>query len=156
MRDECRATAVKIILFKGMGTIASLIKWQSRSEYSHAAILFEDGVLYEAREFEGVRKLLSTAVDYGQAIAFGVPAETNVASVRAFMERQLGKRYDYGSILRFITRQQQHRTDSGRWFCSELVFAAVQKGGVDLLSRVEPWAVSPGLLTLSPLLKPVL
>jgi len=72
-----------------------------------------------------------------------------------FAMAQVGKAYDFTSVLRFISRRQERRTDSGKWFCSELVFAALQKGGVNVLERIQPWAVSPGMLACSPLLLPV-
>ena len=67
-----------------------------------------------------------------------------------FAHEQIGKGYDFLSIARFLIRSQSRRKESGRWFCSELVFAALRKAGVDLLERIEPCDVSPGMLALSP------
>jgi hypothetical protein len=43
---------------------------------------------------------------------------------RAFLTAQLGKPHDYTMVARFITRRQESRRTSGKWFCSELTFDA--------------------------------
>lgn len=53
-------------------------------------------------------------------------------------------------VARFVTRRQADRESAGKWFCSELVFAAFQAAGIDLLARTEAWEVSPGLLLRIP------
>lgn len=146
-----------IALHKGKGFIGRCIQWQTRSVYSHASIVFDElgGEVVESREFKGVRWL--SALEPGEdADLYRVELTADQAqTIRAFLFAQLGKPYDYTMVLRFISRRQASRKESGKWFCSELVFAAFQKSGINLLSRVEPWAVSPGLLALSPLLKKV-
>jgi len=145
---------IYILLQRGRGTIATLIKWQTRSAYSHAALLFRDGVVIESQAGHGVWKYHVSEVE-------GSPADWDVfvvdyvdeKAVRKFAEAQLGDRYDYASIVRFVTRAQAIRQDSGKWFCSELAFAAMAKGGIKVLSRIEPWEVSPEMLAISPLLK---
>lgn len=94
-------------------------------------------------------------VGYGRHNTFEITQPCDVAAVERFLLDELDKSYDYGSVLRFVSREQAARRDSGKWFCSELVFAALQKGGLNLLSRIEPWAVSPGLLAYSPYLKQI-
>jgi uncharacterized protein YycO len=71
----------------------------------------------------------------------------------AWAKSQIGKKYDYVSILRFLTRSSRGRKDNGKWFCSELAFVAAQKAGVDLLHFIHPVEVSPGHFILSPLLR---
>ncbi|MEW6306060.1 MAG: hypothetical protein AB1705_21495 [Verrucomicrobiota bacterium] len=136
--------------------IGRLIRWQTRSPYSHASIVFEGGRVIESREFIGVRQLASLQPQPGERIdLYRVPLTGDQCeAIRAFLYAQLGKPYDYTSVLRFISRRKASRESGHRWFCSELVFAAFHHAGVRLLDRVEPWAVSPGLLSLSPLLVP--
>jgi hypothetical protein len=159
-----RCLLMKILLFCGTTLVSKLIRWQSRGPYSHAAMLFE-GVLYEAREGVGVHRIiiqssaevkLKMPKGYGQYDTFRIdyPA-LNTESILSFLMDQLGKKYDYGSVLRFISRRQANRRDSGKWFCSEMCVAAVQQGGLNLLERIEPWAVSPAMLAYSPFLKQV-
>lgn len=152
-----------IALHKGKGFIGRCIQWQTRSVYSHASVVFgsdpwSDEVI-ESREFKGVR-LLPYGLNRQEEIdLFQLPVpdpgerEQIREQVRDFMMEQLWKPYDYTMVARFISRRQASRKQSGKWFCSELVFAAFLAAGVPLLDRIEPWAVSPGLLALSPLLK---
>ena len=143
-----------VALHRGEGFIAQAIQWQTRSVYSHASVVFEEtGVVIEAREFKGVRSILWDEVAAsGEAVDVfrvkGLLPEVEEA-VGEFLQAQLGKPYDYTMVARFITRRQGAREESGKWFCSELVFAAFAQAGVKLLERIEPWAVSPGMLRLS-------
>lgn len=164
--------------------VGRLIRWQTRSEYSHAALVFsrellshiddlaplqkqfEGGVevnhelthklvTIEAREFRGVRltegvvKAIGANVDLFSVRGLGLD---HLVLAWEFAKAQLGKDYDYTMVARFISRRQESRSTSDKWFCSELAFAAIRKAGIELLRGTEPWEVSPGLLARSPLL----
>lgn len=140
---------MKVLLFRGRGLISSLIRWQTRSQYSHAAFLLADGeTIVEAWQGDGVRKKKVT--DWSNIDVFHVLGATEAQMNYAanFALAQVGKKYDYRQVFRFLTRIGGK--NNGKWFCSELVFAALQHAGINLLERIEPWAVSPGLLALSP------
>ncbi len=150
---------MQIALHKGSGWISRLIQWQTRSPYSHASILTGFGDVFEAREFQGVLKTArrNWRLPAGESVdIFGVEINGNrrqrERQIIRFLHRQLDKPYDYRMVLRFISRRSQDRRTVGKWFCSELVYAAFQKAGINLLARTEPWEVSPGLLARSPLL----
>lgn len=145
---------MRIALFKGKSLISSLIKWQSRSAYSHAAIVDDFGHVWESREGKGVQWMESVSASDACPVDLFYVATTpeQDAQILSFLKAQEGKPYDWTMVLRFISRRQASREQAGKWFCSELVFAAFQAAGVQLLQRVEPWAVSPGLLALSPML----
>jgi hypothetical protein len=135
---------VIIRLYKGKTMISRLIKWQTRGEYSHAALIV-DGVLYEAKEFKGVLK--RKAYDDEDKITYddflvSIEKEKKAPLVE-FLEKQLSKKYDYISVLRFITRSQETRKSAGKWFCSEIIFAALKKVGIVLFNLTEPFEVNP-------------
>jgi hypothetical protein len=71
--------------------------------------------------------------------------------VRKFAQAQLGKKYDYTALyaLPFVARDY---SSPDKWFCSELVFAALQEGGAVVLSRVPKHRVTPAMIYSSPLL----
>jgi len=141
---------IAVLLYRGSGFIGRAIRWQTRSPYSHAAIVVNQWV-YEAREFKGVIKRPLRESDLDEAVWFNVkpfPSEKFSALVQ-WMESQVGKKYDYLMVLRFISRRQETRESTGKWFCSEFVFAALQKIGVLLFNHTEPYEVSPGLLPRS-------
>lgn len=143
---------MKVALFKGKGLIGWAIRWQTRSVYSHAA-LFDGGELIEAREFKGVRAVgYVPGADIDLLDVDGITRDQERAAIQ-FAREQIGKPYDYTMVARFISRRQATRKESGKWFCSELVFAALQAAGITLLARTEAWEVSPGLLARSPYLK---
>lgn len=146
-----------VALHKGRGWIGKLIQWQTRSIYSHASVLLAgpEGPVIESREFQGVRWLehLDPAEDVDLFAVRPFGCMFDPARVRQFLRCQLGKPYDYTMVARFISRRSSPGLSEDRWFCSELVFAAFLSAGIRLLARVEPWAVSPGLLAFSPLLE---
>lgn len=143
---------VAILLFKGRGIISTLIRWQTRSPYSHAAILLPDGSIVESWQGKGVRETELT--DWRNIDVFYVPSATQEQwfNILFFMNSRIGKGYDYWGVIRFITRTNMPPND--KWFCSEIVFEAFKEAGINLLERIDPWEVSPGLLSLSPLLVP--
>lgn len=152
--------SVIVQLHSGRSLISRLIKWQTRSPVSHASVLFtSDDTVLESIEGVGVRAV--SAKHYAKDLAEGritqyrVPklSRVQVKTIRDFMTAELGAGYDYGSVLKFITRRKA--AHNARWFCSELVFAAFAAAGVPLLQNVEAWAVSPGDLAMSPVLERV-
>jgi hypothetical protein len=148
---------VIVYLFKGTALVSKLIRWQSRSEYSHAAI--GDGTHVWEAVGSGVRKLhvedLPTHYSRVHCDKFTVPmTPVQEEGVVHFLNKQIGKPYDMTMVIRFLTRNQAHRESRGKWFCSELVAAALGKAQ-PVLHRIEPWAVSPGMLSYSPLLAKV-
>jgi uncharacterized protein YycO len=142
---------VRIALYQSKGLLSRFIKWQTRSPFSHAALVFTDDLLVESMQGEGVRvRPWKRTPDADLFRVLAMPAQEE--RMREFALRQVGKPYDYTMVVRFVTREQETRKSKGKWFCSELVFAAFKYAGIDLLARTEPWEVSPGLLARSPLL----
>lgn len=151
-RGSPGSTRPAVLLFKGRGLISTAIRWQTRSVYSHAALLRPDGRIIESWQGAGVR--LKRLEDWRDVDVFDVPSmspeQWRVALDYAAL--YLGSGYDYKAVLRFVSRRPA--ADDDRWFCSELVFAALQEAGVNLLERVGASQVSPGMLAWSPLLVP--
>jgi uncharacterized protein YycO len=147
----------RIALYRGRGTVGWLIKRQTRSVYSHAALLVpgsSDRVL-ESREFAGVQ--LTTLSEYDKTFIdwFAIPDMKPEQYERAFnfAMMQMGMKYDYWSVARFLTKVPAREND--KWFCSELVHKAIAEGGTRLLCRIQSAEVSPGLLSYSPRLMQV-
>lgn len=152
MRPLTYHQPVYIALHKGPGLIGTLIRWQTRSAYSHASLLcVGDGVI-EAREGHGVRRMTKLDPKPSEEIdlfCIAAASPMQLHAVWAFAQAQVGKPYDYTMVARFISRRQASRKESGRWFCSELAFAAFLHAGLPLLRDTQPWEVSPGLLARS-------
>lgn len=151
-----------IALYKGTSIISRLIRFRTWSEFSHASWVDGD------EEFEawhtsgegfkpGVRRVqfLGAGHTLGTEVHLFQCPELNAeqcASIKRFMISQIGKRYDWGGVLGFLSRRDSAQYQD-RWFCSELIFCALLREGVDLLSRVPCHRVSPGMLALSPRLR---
>lgn len=148
--DDAAFARCRVLLFRGRGVISALVRWQTRSVYSHAALLLPDGQILESWQGAGVR--VRSFSDWSGVECFSVHGATPAKWRQAvdFGLQQVGSGYDYVSVLRFISRR--NAPDNGRWFCSELVAAALQVAGLPLLSRVDPAEVSPAMLSWSPLL----
>lgn len=146
---------LRVGLFRGRGLISAAIRWQTWSEYSHAALVLPDLRIIEAWQGFGAGVRLTSLENWEGVRFFGVQGLTPSQSAVAhrWAEAQCGKPYDYLGVLRFMSR----RTSSAnhRWFCSELVFEAFMRAGLPLLARTPSSRVSPGLLSRSPLLVPL-
>ncbi len=146
---------LQIALHRGSGLVSRLIRWQQRGEWSHASVILRNGSVIESREFIGVRQLPKLTAAKGEFIqVFNVECTDEQAdAIEAFLTKQIGKRYDYPMVFGFVSRSTTEGHESGgKWFCSELAFAAFRAGEINLLARIEPFEVSPPHLAYSPLL----
>ena len=146
----------KIALFRSGNPISWLVRAQSRSIYSHAAILIPGGNwVIESYPGAGVRKRCLTDKDKAEIDLFDVQGMTPDMWQTAvqFCESQLQKKYDWWSVLRFVSKRSAREND--RWFCSELVHKAIAVAGIRLLERISSAEVSPAHLAISPLLIPI-
>ena len=126
----------------------------TRGLFSHVAVLIGPNV-FEAVPGAGVR-----AVDAARYFAahprqqydvFAVPGADEAAGER-FARAQLGKPYDWRSVLGFATLDRATRERAGYWQCAEFVYAVIARAGVPLFSpeRTNPAQLWPSLLPLSP------
>lgn len=142
----------RIALFRGTGIVSWLIKTQTRSEYSHAALVLPNTLdhVIEAREFAGVQTRVLTENDMRSVDYYAVPEMTDqeydLVIQAAYAE--LGKPYDYWSVARFISKRPAR--ENGRWFCSELVHKLLADVGHRLLHRIPSAEVAPSWLSYSP------
>ena len=161
---------VIIYQFKAKSWFSKMIAWYTRGSYSHTGFSLK-GVYYESTNKNGVwkrhEKTKGLSEYLGRADKFllvGLPlfsGEENIAHplaeslnrMQVFAESQVGKKYDHKMVSAFISRKtQESRKSSNKWFCSELMFATLAKGGFKLFN-CEPWQVSPNLVAFSTLLK---
>ena len=139
---------MRYVLFHGKGLISWSIRAQTRSHWSHAALLIDDSTIIEAWQGSGVRK--KRIEDWDNTKTFEVETtKEQDAAILSFARSKIGQPYDYRNVARFITRTAPHPDD--RWFCSELVFAAFCSGGIHLFARIPAARVSPGMLEWTPL-----
>lgn len=156
--DTLRNGTGYVALFRETGFIARSIRCQTRSQYSHAALAYpvhgrtDSLLVIESFPFVGVRRRRIEGDALKNVDLFKVDGMNTLDWHRAFSfaEFQLGKHYDYISVLRFVTRRKSPNND--RWFCSELVHKSLAEAGFTVLDRILSRDVSPAMLALSPML----
>ena len=141
------------IEFVGTNSLAGrVIKWGTMSDIDHAQFVLADGRRLGAMPGQGVA--------YGPPPAAGATVERHKIdapqSVIDFAVEQLGKPYDWGAVLAIGARITLNRDwrETDRWFCSELVAAAFEAGGVPLVHARDLAVITPRDLTLSTRLNP--
>ena len=149
-----------VLASKGISLTSRLIRWwQWGFPYTHIAYCSDladpnDPVVMEAW-WDGVRKgWFSEVHTPGTEFAvFSVEvSKSQKVQIERFLSSQTGRKYDWLGILGFPLRNWKLESKK-RWFCSELVFTAFQKAGVELLKNTHPSEVSPRLFLKSPLLQ---
>lgn len=158
-------------LHSGTGLISRLIRWQTRSVYSHVSLIrASDFLLSEALEGRGV--IQQRVLDIAPRETTALLAPRDIVDTRtvklcriknatreqeeaiwAWSTAQIGKGYDYVSVARFITRKEESRRSSNRFFCSEKAHAAAWWGAGILLQVMPSWRCSPDHIAISPLLE---
>lgn len=160
-----------LLLFQARGIVASVIRWATRSKYSHAglAVWFDDRLLVlESRELRGCRLIaLSDALRAARSITVYRPHDAGpfvgFQAVRAGMER-LGQPYGWKQILRdalgrlpllaLLLRRKQYSEDDAEepergMKCSTFVAWAWRRAGYDLVPNLADASTDPGDLARS-------
>lgn len=141
---------MKIYFHRGHGVGAALIRFFSRSKYAHVSIGFLNGDLYEAVPFKGCRKTRLKTVKGVTPFTFKHGAYVDAGLVRAYLDAEVGTRYDYIGVLAFVLGF--FRPSKNRMFCSEYVFNAIRAGGVELQERTRGSILRPDQLAMSPVI----
>lgn len=119
----------------------------------HAEICTDTGTWIGAHAKDGVQE---RAADYCKPrfeLRYALPVtEDQHAKILGFMRAQIGKPYDFTGIMGILFHESWH--DPKAWFCSELVCAACEAGGIFMLNVLPGYTfrITPEMLHLSPLL----
>lgn len=112
-------------------------------QWSHCGIVAAANTVIEARAFHGV---VQTPVfeflyraSHTELVEIAVP---DIAAGLTWAQQQIGKGYDYRSILGNLLRQSWQ--DDERWQCAELVEAFLVACGRPRF-RASTWRISPNL-----------
>jgi hypothetical protein len=94
---------------------AGAIRVVTNAYHNHAAIEAE-GLLYEAKAFSGVtqKQKINPSTD---SIVVTVKVDSRYIEMLQFLDRQLGKSYDYRCAYGFVSAK--HLQNEDKWFCSE-------------------------------------
>lgn len=121
------------------GPISRLIRWRTKSHYSHVDFVLPDGTLlgaqFKAKGGDGVK---IRPANYAKFIRIGfyhvdVPDAVG-ESVIAWAKSQIGKPYDLeGALGIFFGQRNWHEDDS--WFCYELIAEAFDQAKFPLVTQ---------------------
>ena len=130
------------LVFARRKTFSSYLqRWYTWSKWSHVAVVTPDGEhVIEAVLFKGVVKtpLAEFHKRYSVSQAYCYPCE-HPDKAHAFLEAQLGKKYNWLGVLSFVVRRKFRTYD--RWDCVSLATEALHAGGIQLFHdslRVTP------------------
>jgi uncharacterized protein YycO len=148
---------MKFALYQGSSFVGGLIRKFTRSRYSHVALKFSDGIVFEAvgdgfkrSSSLGARHEKGTVIDIFE---YATPMDrTEEAKARLFCETIENAPYDYGSVLVHFPLREAGDSDRSKWFCSEAALAASIAIGRPL-QIMAPWRCQPDHIAISPLLK---
>lgn len=103
--------------------IVRLIRWRTRSKFSHVEIVFSDGYSGGASaDMGGV--FLIAGKEYDPTIWEFVDIDGDELAARMWFVEHRGQQFDHRGILGFVWGLD--KGDPDRWFCSEAVAAALR------------------------------
>lgn len=145
---------MKVVLYQENDLLGKLIKFFTRGTYVHCSIILPDNTVIDAKPFHGVVKhnCLNDTIKKDAIITlFDVQTTSDQDIIIIdFLNRQIGKKYDWWSVFGFILyTTEEGRKSYNKWFCSELIFATFNKVNISLLERAEAWKMSPTTLSYS-------
>jgi uncharacterized protein YycO len=131
------------IIFSRSNQIGSIfLQWHQRCKYSHVEVIDDNNEIIGARlsgvKYYDIKKLKSgdhiictlevTDVEY--ELFFG------------FLRDKIGDKYDWLAYLGFMFNSMSYEKKD-KWFCSELIYKALQYAGVHLYQNLDSWKVMP-------------
>lgn len=137
---------MRVACYQGTSFQSRLIRWLTRSDYSHVAVVLRDGRVVEAWD-SGVRVVDSLSDQHTPGTLVDVfeftPAltEEQEAAGERYLLSRVGRKYDWKNVFRFVTKRQGQ--DNDRDFCSELLANTAQVMGVNLFNRTPAWMIPP-------------
>ena len=146
---------MKILGYMGTSITSSLIKIQTRSKYSHIGVMLHDGSVVEAWQGTGVRQIENAFIGHADNTLIDVFSIKSIntdfdePAATKYLLEQIGKKYDYRSVWRFLSRRDA--PDNESLFCSEMAELTLIAGGLRLLNG-SPSEHSPRDTLLSPIL----
>ncbi len=140
---------VKLLFTKTRTMESAAVRFVTWSQYSHVDLVTRSGLAVGAVLGQGVVQVpLDVRLAKASRYAFAYVVADSYA-VEAFVDQQLGKPYDLTALIGMMARRDWQKDD--RWFCSELVAAALKRTGSAIVCK-DTGRVTPQDLLESPLL----
>jgi hypothetical protein len=140
--------SLTFLFYSGKGPIDRVIRWRTRSPYSHVAVLVGADVLYEATVVGWVRRTGQEASDHARAAALAIPTTPELDDLERavrWAEARVGPGYGYESDLALALNLVVSRP--GVFVCS--TGAAEMGVRACVLDDVDERAETPGSLAMA-------
>jgi hypothetical protein len=125
------------------GIYNRLVRWWTRSQYSHVELVFDDIASASASYMDGGVRFKAIEFDPALWDFVGLPEELEAGAWRWF-NAHLGDAYDLLGNLHFVVSAVGN--DKRKWFCSEAVAAAL---GMPNPERFDPGTLHAALSILT-------
>lgn len=124
-----------IVLSRNHTIGSQLIRWWTRSSWSHSKVMISDCQFIEAA-WPRVRSGY-IANTLGDTLVLRHRDGVDASRLKQFMSSQLNKRFDWRGLLAFVLRVKIQ--NKSWYFCSELIAEAFAEIGRPLLRRESSW-----------------
>lgn len=126
------------------GLFDQLIRTVTKGPYSHCELIFPDDMAYSASIQDGGCRFKAIVFDPARWDIIELPWLSHISHnmIEDFCLKERGSKYDYPGAFRFLLPGIPESKE--RWFCSEIVCAALQT--IDMLGGIKAWQVHPSKL----------
>lgn len=131
-------------IFTKSGLISAIVRWYTKSEYSHVEMIIGDKWIASGNpagtgvSIKELRPLDDDNWDYYNIEVDG----RKTKKVMKFLESQVGTSYDWAGII-FGATLDYNIDDKSKWYCSELVAEVLKMYGVNEFQYLETARVTP-------------
>lgn len=146
---------LEILLYRGNSLISKVIRWVTKSPFTHSAVTLDDYHLIEINWYYRlkIRHLKYRTGDYEVYVVKGITEEQK-RKVKEFLLTHLGTKYDH---IQSITHGLNEQTnglvpiinDLTKYNCTEVLDLAFAYAGIDFLPSEINGEVLPGELSKS-------
>lgn len=112
------------------GKVVQVFTW---SKYSHVDVLTEQNTTLSAYPDGGVDERPYVPLASNVLCKIETTPE-QLAQIHKYMRDRIGKPYDWGGVFGVFFKQTRWQ-DHDKWFCSELIAAALQSAGIQLFKK---------------------
>ncbi len=128
MTEELKDHTIYFRLVKGTNLVDRIIRWYTRSDYSHAEFSWPLNEITPshwlgARFKGGVQARPYNYVDSKFSMYSVAVTKEQYDAANDFLIKQIGKKYDWKAIVNMgVFKHDIHVNSTVKWFCSELLF----------------------------------
>lgn len=133
--------------------ISPIIEWFSSGDYSHVDAVLPDETLLGSRSTKagalksGVQIRPKNYQKFKRVMIIEIDCTDYQANIfYQFLKDQIGKPYDKEAIFAFIFNRNWN--DKSKWFCSELIMAALEEAGITSKIYIDVNKITPVALSL--------